>query len=532
MLTWLDEWNTPPSSRVISDNTGSLVSLQIAKKWLNDCVTGHALCTPEPRSGRWYPSRLLDLDDTTQDGLTSLRLITTKSQSLEGHYTTLSHRWGQAKFLQLTRHNLEDFHREIPIAELPQTFRDAILVSKALQIRYLWVDSLCIVQDDASDWAFEASQMHMVYSNSHCNISASHAEDSTGGLFRDRDSRALCSTEVDIGTENFYTTKNARQAHVLTNGSLIRNSIDDCPLSKHGWVLQERILAPRVLHFSRDQVFFECRTRIACELYDTGVPDIYYKDFPTASAKVNHAFRNKDRGSWYWMWRNLVQMYSTMSLTYPSDKLAAVSGIAKMVQSVVHDEYVAGMWREDLVVQLLWHSDGQTIRPLVYRAPSWSWTSVDGKVDLTWYFYDRGDMDAEIVDLHIEYATEDKTGQILGGWLDLKGTLWSVQLERNELRGTTWLVYSQDGDEESYDLWAHFDDASLEDDIIVQQSAAGEHFFMYLAGYCLILRLSDHTNKLYERIGIAQGFFDPRELGKERLPCIRYEDGKHTIRII
>lgn len=512
------------------------MSLQIAKKWLNDCVTGHASCTPEPRSGRWYPSRLLDLDATTQDELTSLRLITTKSHNLEGYYFTLSHRWGQAKFLQLTRHNLEELHRAIPIAELPPTFRDAILVSRALQIRYLWVDSLCIVQDDASDWAFEASRMHMVYSNSHCNISASHAEDSTEGLFRDRNSRALCSTEVDIGTRNYYTTKTARKAHVLTNGCLIRNSIDDCPLSKRGWVLQERILAPRVLHFSRDQVFFECRTRIACELYDAGVPDVYYTCFSTASAKVNHAFRNKDRGSWYWMWRNLIQIYSTMSLTYPSDKLAAISGIAKMVQSVIHDEYVAGMWREDLVGQLLWRIDGQTIRPLVYRAPSWSWTSVEGKVEFAWYPHDRRDMDAEIVNLHIEYATEDKTGQILSGWLDLKGSLRSVQLERDDRTGAIWFVDFQGDFEEGYHLSAYFDDASLEDNIIVQQSAAGEHFFMYLAQcYCLILRLADHTNKLYERIGFAVDRSESHVPGEEplrSLPCIRYEDGKHTIRII
>ena len=508
------------------------MSLQIAKKWINDCVTGHASCRPDPRSGRWYPSRLLDLDDPTQDGLTILRLITTKSHSLEGHYTTLSHRWGHAKFLQLTRHNLEDFHREISIAELPQTFRDAILVSKALQIRYLWVDSLCIVQDDASDWAFEASQMHMVYSNSHCNISASHAEDSTEGLFRGRNSRALCSTEVDIGMGNYYTTKKARQAHVLMDGSLIQTSIDDCPLSKRGWVLQERVLAPRVLHFSRDQIFFECRTHIACELYDAGVPELYYLYPHTATAKVNHAFRLRDKGSWYRMWQKLIQMYSAMSLTYPSDKLAAISGIAKMVQSVVHDEYVAGMWRENLVDQLQWRIDSHTTRPLVYRAPSWSWTSVDGKIMFNWYPHDRVDMDAEIVDLHIEYATEDKTGQVLGGWLELKGILWSVQLERNDLSKEIWVANFQDGDEEGDYISAYFDDASLEDNFIVQQSAAGEHFFMYLAGYCLILRLSDHTNKLYERIGIAQCDFDPRELGKESLPCIRYEDGKHTIRII
>jgi hypothetical protein len=520
------------------------VSLQTARKWLNDCVTGHALCTPEPRSGRWYPSRLLDLGDPAQDEFPSLRLITTNSHSLEGHYTTLSHRWGQAKFLRLTQHKLKELHRKIPIAELPLTFRDAILVSKALQVRYLWIDSLCIVQDDPSDWASEASQMHMVYSNSHCNISALHAEDSTKGLFRDRNSRALCSTEVDIGMSNYYATKKARHAYVLANDYMIWTSMYDCPLSKRGWVLQERILAPRVLHFSRDQIFFECRTRIACELYDAGLPNLFQYMFSEASDKANDAFWKKDRASWYGMWKNWVRTYSAMSLTYPSDKLAAISGIAKMFQYVVHDEYVAGMWRKDLISQLItWR--GRTVRPSVYRAPSWSWASVDGEVWFASYPHGREEAQAEIVGLHIEYATEDETGQILSGWLDLKGSLRSVQLEHST-RG--WIVILED--EEIQNIFVLLDDSSLEDNIIVQQSAAVEYFCMYVtSGFHLILRLVDCTNKLYERVGTARVYADHSPSGldeetksrsrssldeetKRSLPCNRYEGGKHTIRII
>jgi hypothetical protein len=510
------------------------VSLQSAKEWLGHCVTTHNWCTSEPLSGRWYPSRLLDLDDPTQDGLTSLRVITTKLHSLEGHYTTLSHRWGQAKFLQLTRHNLEEFHRRIPTAELPQTFQEAIFVSKFLGIRYLWIDSLCIIQDDPSDWASEASNMHMVYSNSYCNIAASHAEDSTKGLFRDRNPHALCSTEVNICTSSYYTTKKARQVCVLANDDMIADSMDHCPLSKRGWVLQERVLAPRVLHFARDQIFFECRTHIASELYNAGVPDSYH-EFPLASMKANDAFRKEDLDSWYEMWQTWIEAYSLMSLTYPSDKLIAISGVAKMVQSVVGDEYVAGMWRKDLLYQLVWHGGRTNIRPPVYRAPSWSWASVDGIYWPASFPYFFQEMEAEIADLHIEYATEDKTGQILGGWLDLKGSLWSVQLKKDTPTGENWVVNIG---EETHGLKVFLDDNSLKDNIIVQQSAAAEHFSMYVAmNYYLILRLADNTKKLYERIGLAQGYpysypWDLDEETRKSLPCIRHEGGKHTIRII
>jgi hypothetical protein len=511
VLICVDAWNTTPFTRVHSDNTGSAESLHIAKEWLNVCVSGHASCRSEARRGRWYPTRLLDLGELAQDGLTSLRLITTKSHSLEEHYTTLSHRWGQAKFLQLTRHNLQEFHRSIPIAELPQTFREAILVSKALQVRYLWLDSLCIIQDDPSDWASEASQMHMVYTNSYCNISASHAENSTKGLFRDRNSRAVCSTEVHISPRrNYYTTENARQAHVLTNRSIIWDSIEHCPLNKRGWVLQERFLAPRVLHFCRDQIFLECRTRMVCELYDAGMPNEYYSGNRRAPLKANDAFWKKDKASCYEMWRKLIQTYSMMSLTYPSDKLAAISGVAKMVQLVVRDEYVAGMWRKDLVYQLLWYTNGRAIRASAYRAPSWSWASIDGDIDCQWSPDDPAA--AEIVDFHIENATQDDTGQILGGWLDLKGSLRSVQLEYSLIvEGPA--VNFQDYDGERDKIVAYLDDASLEDTIIVQQNAAAEYFCMYVAtNWYLILRLADRTNKLYERIGLAR---DHRESGEE-----------------
>lgn len=212
-----------------------------------------------------------------------------------------------------------------------------------------------------------------------------------------------------------------------------------------------------------------------------------------------------------------------MSLTYPSDKLAAISGVAKMVQSVVRDEYVAGMWRKNLVYQLSWFSNGHTVRPSVYRAPSWSWASIDGEIPCRW---DPDDTPAaEIVDFHIEYATQDDTGQILSGWLDLKGSLWSIQLERYTRIGKGWAAILQDDDGETYSFATYLDDASLEEDIVVQQSAAAEHFCMWIAtDRCLILRLADHANKLYERIGFALPSFHYNRLWSD--------DRKQTIRII
>jgi len=155
-----------------------------ATKWLHSCITSHHSCRLEAYGGgQWYPTRLLDLGDPSEKPCAKgpVRLIDTHHTSPHGPYLTLSHRWGSSKPVLTTTQNLEDFMRQVP--QLPRTFSDAILVTRRLGIRYLWIDSLCIIQDSPLDWAKEAALMGNVYLNAFCNIAATNSTDNSDGLF-------------------------------------------------------------------------------------------------------------------------------------------------------------------------------------------------------------------------------------------------------------------------------------------------------------------------------------------------------------
>lgn len=159
-------------------------------RWIQTCTASHERCRPLASHGSesYHPTRLLDLGHDHRDGI---RLIETAEEIPDGAYTTLSHRWGGTNPVLTVRENMEDFKREIALPLLSKTFRDAIQVTRRLGLRYIWIDSLCIIQNDASDWAQEAASMGRVYENAFCNLSASNnGEIETEGLFLD-DKRSL-----------------------------------------------------------------------------------------------------------------------------------------------------------------------------------------------------------------------------------------------------------------------------------------------------------------------------------------------------
>lgn len=466
------------------------------------------------------------------------------------------------------------------MTELPKTFHDAVIVSRVLQVRYLWIDSLCIRQDkdDLSDWNHEASLMDKVYSHSHLNISASHGGSSSEGLFRTRDPRIYDRVEVDLCIKDRSGQRAVHRPYVVTDFYLFNDNVARSALNQRGWVLQERILAPRVLHFCREQLFWECRNHVACEQYALGLPSAHFAETPHLFIKSKDAYQQDDEAPWYTLWNDLVFNYSRMSLTYPEDKMVALSGVAKMVRSRVNDQYVAGIWRKNLVNQIVWetyfHGQGRfypTPGQPHYRAPSWSWASIDHPI---FYFgkWSLGESDQpliEVEDVQVEYASGDDTGRIQNAWLDLKGNLKPLYLTRTQ--GT---------DREQDEPWdavflpeygaprppfddfifcgaAQLDNPLVEERIIQHDSENGLLFYMPIARFqgdyendykrddaankFLFFRLVNTEGKLFQRLGLGrinsskglkllQG--ELTEDVKRALPCLRYEDGKHTIRII
>ncbi|KAB5580157.1 heterokaryon incompatibility protein-domain-containing protein [Coniochaeta sp. 2T2.1] len=271
--------------------------------------------------------------------------------------------WGSTPFTTLTSANLNCFRQQIPPDALTKAFLDAIHIAQALGFAYLWIDSLCIIQDSPEDWDRESALMEDVYGASSLTIAATSAEDGSVGCFFDR-------------TPNWRHQILQRQSMVLWD--VFTHRLTDPklhPLSKRAWALQERWLSRRTLHFTRHQVFWECDGNPASETYPRGYP----RSFITAAVSKGFLLERRPLPARHWS--EIVKDYSSRLLTKMSDTLPAISGIAKMIQEQTKGEYVAGMWREGLEDQLTWSIYGSSRVSSKYIAPSWSWVSVSGDLD-------------------------------------------------------------------------------------------------------------------------------------------------------
>lgn len=546
-------------------HTFSDQSITTVKRWLNECSANHLACNRDNPDIPWYPTRLLDLGDCGEHEKHVRLIVTAEENPIEkSQYLTLSHRWGGAHLIQLTRFNIKRFRDAIMIVDMPKTFREAIFVTRTLGIRYLWIDSLCIMQDkdDLSDWFHEAALMQNVYSHSHCNISASDAEDCTQGLFRNRDPWAIQVAKAEVRLQDFDKCSKLPDIaqYTIDNFDCWDQNVTHCTINQRGWVVQERYLSPRVLHFSREQLFWECRVSRACETYPAGLSLTYDGQVPTYFKSINypdlsagsqsHIFGTT--GQWNLKWCNLVYAYSMTSLTDPNDKLIAFSGIAKQFATILDDTYVAGLWRRDLEQGLLWCAmngglpDGSLkwTRPAVYRAPSWSWASIDGPVSV-WYWGDFTDLLFQVQDVVLGHVTQDITGRVKSGWLDLRGYLRPVNLvwhgTDDESLRTGWTVSNLrirvDLDVTPSSCRA-FDNDNSASRLFYMPGGSLKYFEKVRV---LFLRVVDAEEGVFERIGLGacsddvdmdEIVYHMDEEAKMQLPCLQYEDGRHTIRII
>jgi len=181
-------------------------------------------------------------------------------------YATLSHCWGSGENVKLTKSNLHVFESTIPRDELCKTFQDAIFIVSMLDVKYLWIDSLCIIQDDEEDWRKESVLMSMVYGNSYLNIAAVGASDGTQGCFFEDNPMRINNLRLEAAEDG------KRKIYDCTPARIYQYCVSDTPLSSRAWALQERLLAPRTLHFSRAQMLWECNRGIVCESLPYQVP--------------------------------------------------------------------------------------------------------------------------------------------------------------------------------------------------------------------------------------------------------------------
>jgi hypothetical protein len=384
-------------------------SLEKCKAWFNDCCSTHSRCS-HARTG-FIPTRLIAVNEDIP------RLCL--SEELEGKtikWATLSHRWSSLKFSTLTSSTLETYRRRISSEALPKTFRDAIDVCRYIGLDFLWIDSLCIIQDSKVDWEKESVLMTQVYGQCDLNIAATAAEDASVGCFLDRPKHWIFLITREEDCHGTYPPSKELLLYVCLP-STWRNPARNA-LRNRAWIIQERHLSRRTLHFTETQVFWECDQRTTFEFDHNGWLD-YEQNWSFYEFHLGR--RPLTRSSW----RNILHRYSAAHLTKPSDRLVAIAGLAKSIQDVTHEDYIAGMWRGQLEdpSRLLWRAYGDNIRDPELTAPSWSWASLLGEIRLPDDEHVRPKIATKFAvfhDLHFEYASPDKFGSVNNAVLRLR----------------------------------------------------------------------------------------------------------------
>ena len=327
-------------------------------------------------------------------------------------YAAFSHVWGVGSPLRTTKATFEEHQRSIPFGKLPQSFQDAVYVTRRHGIQYLWIDALCIIQDSIEDWEIECAKMADIFRNSHLTIAAPDAINSNAGFLHERHIPSVRLPYLGLnGEPSGYMSARPQE---LINELHYSN---DVPLTFRAWAFQEKLLSCRTLYYGNRQIYWECDTAAHYESagpYDTRRGGLRVRD--------NLLSGDCDAVVWYWV----VEEYSGRLLTRPQDKLPALSGLASKFQRKTGFHYLAGLWQEDLIRGLSWEmSEADDARwapkPNVYCAPSWSWASVDGDV---WYERSRElDVDANMINANVILAGLDQLGRVSSGSLTLSGRL-------------------------------------------------------------------------------------------------------------
>lgn len=250
-----------PVGRPISSHDRKM-RFNLLRTWIEQCDQFHPCL--QRRSTTFFPTRVLDVGGLEGMGFAPgwLRLISPAERNSHD-YIALSHRWGdltnaQKRFCS-SHENLGARRKGFHVSELPKTFQDAIKVVRAMGHRYLWIDSLCIIQsgDDGQDWGREVAQMQHVFSQAYCVIAATAASDSYSGFLDQHTLGQIESIRVCGGKDKVFC--------VSTDVDDYDTDISNAAINTRAWVMQEAVLARRTIHFTRNQMYWECGKGVHCE---------------------------------------------------------------------------------------------------------------------------------------------------------------------------------------------------------------------------------------------------------------------------
>jgi hypothetical protein len=403
---------------------------------IKNCLSSHSKCRQSKSAT--LPKRVLDVLLSHPD---SQNVVLHESEWNEGEqryehgeYVALSHVWGLGKLPKTTKENLQSHKKGIAWSKLPRVFQEAVLLTRALGIRYLWIDSLCLVQDDVQAKLEESIRMEEIFGNAFLTIGATSAADSSSQpLFpaktqpfkiQTTDNKGQLSKVFVREQPSHYSFKAPfDEASHMNEWELPFNMSEEAnvhtPLLKRAWAYTERLLSPRVLNFTKSEMILECREGYSCECgriddttFDSRTTDSIKQEFsrviseanlrPTTNVSGIHMDRRLDsmtsqlagatiannspdilrkREDALQLWSYIITEFTARNMTY-DERLIAIAGIAKALLPAMQSGYIAGQWTFS-TLSLLWYPNDPTRcrrpKPLDgQNIPSWSWASCEG----------------------------------------------------------------------------------------------------------------------------------------------------------
>ncbi|KAK1637742.1 heterokaryon incompatibility protein [Colletotrichum phormii] len=289
---------------------------------IQNCDENHASCKPQSPT---MPTRVIYVGNAED---TQVRLVET-AHIHASPYTALSYCWGKSGNFVTMKGSINSHKAALGVKDFPQTVRDAVEITRGLGLKYLWVHAICIIQDSAEDWEKEAAKMASVYSDAYFTIATATAHTSTEGFISQKHEEALQQQPFRMNWRTDRGKRSILAARVIPGADARMATVTGdrkpkLPLMTRSWTLQEELLSRRTVTYTEHELWWTYMTN----------PQVAFGQ-----------------------WRDLVSEFLQRQHTFCSDRLPAMSGLATVFQQKTGSSYVAGLWKDNLINDLLWQTN-------------------------------------------------------------------------------------------------------------------------------------------------------------------------------